>query len=110
MTAFLVLILVAVLITSSIEAVNKFKDYIVLRDWELYKISVPASWLLSTAAVLTLNIGLTQTILEVAQVEYILTDAYHYIDLFMTICIMTGGATIVIDVLKKFQEMRDLNK
>ena len=110
MTTFLVLILVAVLITASTEAVSKLKDYIVLKDWQQYKIGVPVSWLLAIASVVTLNIGLTQTILEVVQVDYVLTGVYHYVDLGMTICIMTGGASAVIDVLKKFQELRDSNK
>jgi hypothetical protein len=108
MIQFLVLILVAVLITASVEAISKLKDYIVLKDWELFKIGVPASWLLAIASVLTLNIGLTQTILEVVQIDVVLPQAFHFVDLFMTTAIVSQGAGSIIDVLTKFKELKEM--
>jgi hypothetical protein len=108
MITFLVLILVAVLITASVEAISKLKDYFVLKDWELFKIGVPMSWVLAIASVVTLDIGITQSILDIAQVDYVLNGAYHIVDMIFTISLVSQGAGAVIDVLKKYQEMREM--
>ena len=107
MTAFLVLILVAVLITASVEAISKLKDYIVLKDWELFKIGVPASWLLAIIAGVTLNIGMAETILNMGQVEFAFSPEFHVLDVAFSIMLLSQGAAFVIDVYNQWKDMRE---
>lgn len=106
MINFIVLLLVSIIVAQDVEVLKGLKDYIIKKEWKNGKFGVPLAIVIASIAGLTINIGITDSILQAVGINFNLPDAYAYFDLFSTCLLLTRGSGFLIDTLEKFKEVK----
>lgn len=106
MVNFIVLLLISVIVMQDVEVLKGLKDWIINKQWEEGKVAVPLSIIIGIIAGVTVNIGITDSILKMFDVDFVLPKYYMYFDIASTCLFLSKGSGFFIDTLNKFKEAR----
>jgi hypothetical protein len=106
MVQFLILILVAIIVSQDVEVLKGLKDWVIQKQWEEGKIAIPMAIVVGIIAGLALNIGITEAIISMTGIEFTLPKLYTYFDLASTCLFLSRGAAFFVDTIEKFNEIR----
>ena len=108
MIQFIVLVLVALIVSQNVEVLKKLKDFFLNKEWKTGKLGLPISIAVAAWAAVTLNIGITSALLAATQIAFTLPAAFYYFDIFSSALLLSQGAASLIGLFEKFKELRKI--
>ena len=106
MINFIVLILVSIIVMQDVEVLKGLKDWIINKSWLEGKIAIPLAIVIGVIAGITLNIGVTQSILDLFGIDFVLPNYYAFLDIFSSALFISKGSNIFINTLEKFKDAK----
>ena len=108
----LILILVAIVITATTTKVKQFADYTVsIFTKKKVKLALPISLILGILAGVTLNIGLVQSVLQIAGNQTAFSETFKMVDIGFSCIALSAGSGYIIKIVEKNKKaMEELAK
>lgn len=103
MNSLLFIVIVSVVIKYTIDPIKKLYNWIVtLEKGKTPKIGILVAFIIGVVAGITSNVGVVESLLQALGIDFVLTDVFHYTDVFFSCMLLTGlsgGIMAIIETL-----------